>query len=77
MVRRNVGGVDRAVRLALGTILLPAGLFLLGGLGGHPIGLVAAVVGFIGLATGASGFCLLYMPFGTSTAERKQNALRS
>jgi len=72
--RRNVGGLDRAVRLVLGVILLPVGLFLLGELQGHLIGLFIAAIGFIGLATGASGFCLLYILLGISTVKRKQDA---
>jgi hypothetical protein len=73
MFRRNVGGLDRAVRLAFGAILLPAGLFLLDGLGGRLTGLVVAAAGLIGLATGATGYCILYVPFGMSTAERRRS----
>ena len=64
MFSRNVGGLDRAIRLALGVNLLPAGLFLLG-----PGGLrwPAWVLGLIGLVSGTSGYCLLYVPFGIST----------
>jgi hypothetical protein len=52
--RRNVGGLDRAVRLVLGVILLPVGLFLLGELQGHPIGPFIAAAGFVRLATCSS-----------------------
>ena len=71
MFRRNCGRLDRAVRLVLGVILLPVGLFLLGRLQGNNLGVVAAVIGFIALATGASGFCGLYVLFGISTVEKK------
>jgi hypothetical protein len=73
MFRHNVGGLDQAVRLAFGAILLPAGLFLLGGLGGSLTGLVVAAAGLIGLATGAAGYCPLYVSFGISTAERRRS----
>ncbi|MGA9159780.1 MAG: DUF2892 domain-containing protein [Actinomycetota bacterium] len=74
MFRRNVGGLDRAVRLAVGIVLLPAGLFLLDGAGGGIAGLVLATVGLVGLASGASGFCLLYVPLGFSTARHREAA---
>ena len=74
MFRRNVGGLDRAVRLAIGIVLLPVGLFLLDGAGGGIVGFVLATVGFIGLASGASGFCLLYVPLGFSTAKQREAA---
>jgi hypothetical protein len=75
VIQRNVGGLDRQVRLVLGTILLLAGLFLLGGLHGNGTGLIVAVIGFLGLATGASGFCVLYVPLGISSARGKKEAL--
>lgn len=73
MFRRNAGGLDRAARLVFGAILLPIGLFLLGGLGGSLTGLIVAAAGLIGLATGATGYCPLYVPFGISTAERRRS----
>ena len=75
MLHRNVGGFDRALRLAIGIVALPVGLFLLDGLAGAIPGLVLAGVGFVGLASGASGFCLLYLPLGFSTARQRRTAL--
>ncbi len=75
MLHRNVGRADRAVRLAIGIVGLPVGLFLLHGLAGAIPGLILAAVGFVGLASGASGFCLLYVPLGFSTARQRQSAL--
>lgn len=69
MLRRNVGGLDRAVRLVLGALLLPIGLFPLGGAEGSALGVITALVGFIGLATGITGFCPSYVPLGISTAQ--------
>jgi hypothetical protein len=62
----NVGGLDRALRILAGLVLLPAGAWLLNA--HHGYGLVAAVFGLIGLVTGITGFCALYVPFGISTA---------
>lgn len=74
MLHRNVGGLDRALRVAIGIVLLPVGLFLLDGLGGSVLGLTLATIGFVGLVSGASGFCLLYVPMGFSTARQREAA---
>jgi hypothetical protein len=78
-IRRNVGGFDRVLRVAGGAILLSGGLDvlaakvipcpllpLLAGLGAYAWG--AIVLGLLGLVTGVTGFCVLYVPFGISTA---------
>jgi hypothetical protein len=74
MIRKNVGGLDKGVRLVFGPLLLFSGLFLFGGLRGEGSGLVIALVGLLGLATGASAYCPLYVPFGISTAKAKKPA---
>ncbi len=74
MLCRNVGGIDRAVRLAAGAILLATGLVLLAGDGGH--GWTVAIVGAILLATGAVGFCPPYVLLGISTAKRRPERTR-
>ena len=67
-IRHNVGGLDRAVRLGGGVILLPLGLAMLAR---HcPCGWVNVVLGLMGLVSGISGLCVLYVPFGFSTARR-------
>ncbi|MBZ5722725.1 MAG: DUF2892 domain-containing protein [Acidobacteriia bacterium] len=66
MFRRNVGGVDRVLRVTLGTILFVAGLFLL--TGKISLGVTLVVVGLLALLTGIIRFCALYIPFGISTA---------
>jgi hypothetical protein len=68
MLSRNVGGLDRAVRLALGLILLPTGLFLLGP--GDALRWPVLVLGLMGLVSGTAGYCVLYVPFGLSTRRR-------
>jgi hypothetical protein len=69
MFCRNVGGLDRALRLALGAVLLPAGLFLL--LGDRDHGWTVTLVGSLVLASGALGFCPPYLLLGISTARPK------
>jgi hypothetical protein len=66
MFRRNVGGIDRVLRVTLGPILFLAGLFLLTGT--STVGVVLVVVGLLALLTGIVRFCVLYIPFGISTA---------
>ncbi|MCQ3928917.1 MAG: DUF2892 domain-containing protein [Chloroflexi bacterium] len=72
MFRRNCGTVDRAVRFIAGVLILLVGMFLLGGVHGDLNGVVAAVFGGFMLATAVSGFCILYVPFGISTLEKKK-----
>lgn len=75
MFKRNEGILDRIVRVALGMVLLPAGLFLLGGLRGRVLGLLATGLGVIGLITGFTGVCILYIPFGISTLEKEKELI--
>jgi len=73
MFRHNVGGVDRVLRLALGGIFVLAGLFLL--TSKITPGIVLAVVGVVALLTGILRFCVLYVPFGISTAPPGRSVL--
>jgi hypothetical protein len=59
-MKRNVGGLDRAVRLLVGIFLIALGLGVVRGKGG----IVAAIVGLILLITGLKGSCALYVPLG-------------
>jgi DUF2892 family protein len=68
LYRRNVGGLDRGIRLALGAPLLAAGLFVAGGIQGEPVGIILALAGLVGVLTGIAGRCPLYVLFGISTA---------
>jgi hypothetical protein len=62
-MEKNVGGIDRAVRIVVGLALLSL-LFLLEG-GGRWWGLI----GLVPLATGALGWCPAYLPFGIKTCK--------
>ncbi len=72
MFSRNVGGVDRAVRLAAGAVLLVIGLILLASDGAH--GWWVTILGSFVLATGALGFCPPYVLLGISTARPRAPA---
>ena len=71
LYQRNVGGLDRAIRLSLGVPLVVAGLFLASGIRGEPLGILVTLAGLVSLVTGITGRCPLYVPFGISTARLK------
>ena len=61
-MKRNVGGLDRAFRVVLGLIILALGVFYRSWWG---------ALGLIPLLTGVLAFCPVYLPFGTSTSQRR------
>ena len=71
MFKKNVGRLDRTVRLIAGVALIPIGLFLLGGWQGNSTGILVAILALIPLVTGLIGSCPAYVPFGISTREEK------
>lgn len=71
MLQKNMGPLDRALRLILGLALIPTGLFLLGGWQGHWLGIAVTVLALLPIATAAAGICLGYVPFGISTRRRE------
>ncbi len=58
---KNIGSVDRIIRIALGAAILIAGVVFKSWLG---------LIGLIPLATAAVGTCPVYLPFGISTAKK-------
>ena len=60
-IRRNVGGIDRTLRIVLGSALLLAWAFLLRGNG------LVLGIGLFMLTLGLIGFCPIYVPFKIST----------
>jgi hypothetical protein len=66
---RNVGGLDRGLRLAAGLILVPLGVVMLSAR--CPCGWINLALGLAALVTGLLGFCVLYLPFGFSTARKR------
>lgn len=71
---KNVGGIDRALRLVLGVALLGFGVAQLAAGGGH--GWALTIVGALVLASGVLGFCPPYVLLGISTARAASSAAR-
>lgn len=61
-MKRNVGSVDRIIRVVLGLVLIGLGVYFSSWWG---------AIGIIPLATAAIGWCPLYVPFGLSTCSTK------
>ncbi len=66
MLHANVGGLDRGLRIAVGVLLFVAGLVLL--TGELSLSVILIALGLLALITGIARFCVLYIPFGISTA---------
>ncbi len=62
---KNVGSLDRILRLVAGLGILAAGLVLKSWWG---------LAGLVPLLTAAIGFCPAYLPFGLSTCGKKPQA---
>lgn len=60
-MKKNVGGIDRILRIVIGLILVAWAA-----LGAGP---VWAWIGIVPLATGAIGWCPAYLPFGIKTCK--------
>ncbi len=67
MFKKNLGPLDRTVRLIVGVTLVAIGLFRLGGWRGNAHGIRVAFWALPPLATGVIGSCPAYVPFGIST----------
>lgn len=52
--RKNVGGLEQAIRIAAGAAMVACGLF---GLGYNPAGYAVAGMGVVTVLTGIFGFC--------------------
>ena len=57
-MKKNVGSVDKVIRVIVGLAIILWGIFDKNWLG---------LIGLVPLFTALSGFCLLYLPFGIST----------
>jgi len=68
VLRRNVGSIDRMIRMTAGGIALLIGTTMPGGTAQT----VVQVVGIVALATGAFGYCGLYTLLGISTLHKKK-----
>lgn len=61
-MQRNVGGVDRVFRLALGVVVIGAGVYYKSWWG---------AIGVVPILTAAIGWCPAYLPFGISSCKVK------
>ncbi|HZP33086.1 MAG TPA: DUF2892 domain-containing protein [Candidatus Acidoferrales bacterium] len=62
---RNVGGIDRAVRVIVGLTLLGIGFFhVVAG----TLAVLAYLFGVIALATAVFAYCPAWVPFGINTS---------
>jgi hypothetical protein len=65
---KNVGTIDRAIRIILGIVLL---YVVAVKMVAAPWSYLVALVGIILLATGLFGTCLIYSALGMSTLQKK------
>lgn len=70
-MKPNENGVDRALRLALGVVLLIVAFMMLDAGTGAITGIIAAIIGAVLLITGLVGFCPAYRLVGISTCKTK------
>lgn len=59
----NVGGMDRALRILIGVMIILFGIFFESWWG---------LIGLLPLLTGIFRFCPAYMPFGVSTCKTEE-----
>lgn len=64
-MEKNIGGVDRIVRLLIGIVIVALGIYYESWWG---------LIGLIPILTAIIGFCGLYVPLGISTCKMKKEA---
>lgn len=69
-MKKNIGPLDRAVRIVLGLVLIA--LFLTKVVTGV-IAIIVLVLSIILLVTGIVGFCPAYYPFGFNTLFKRKS----
>ena len=63
-MKKNIGSVDKIIRIILGIIILALGIWKCSWWG---------LIGLIPIATALMGSCPTYLPFGISTCKTKEN----
>jgi len=66
-MKKNVGQLDRIIRIVIGLAVLSLFFILDGGLR------YISLLGIVFIITGLINFCPLYLPFGISTRKLKKN----
>ena len=61
MIKENVGGIDRTLRIIVGAVLIAIGAWSLNWWG---------IVGVVLVFTALLSWCPLYLPFGFSTSDK-------
>ena len=64
-IKKNVGGIDRTLRLVGGAALIAAAIFVTRGR------FLFLGIGLAMLTIGLAGFCPLYVPLGISTRKQR------
>jgi len=62
-MKKNVGGIDRVIRIVLGIVIIGLGIYFKNWLG---------IIGVILLLTGLISWCGLYKVFGINTCKIKK-----
>ncbi len=63
-MKKNVGSIDRVIRVILGLAIIGLGIGFKSWLG---------LIGLVPIITAVIGWCPLYVPFGISTCKVKSN----
>ena len=78
MEERNIGIIEQAVRIAVGSLTSLSGIILLvpgrASLASGAVGVVLAIAGLYLFVTGSAGYCLIYRRFGRIRGRFKRNA---
>jgi hypothetical protein len=64
---KNLGGLDRIVRIVLALVLIAAALWMLEGV----VAVIALILAGVFVLTAAISVCPLYMPLGLRTCAKK------
>lgn len=73
-LKRNMGSVDRAIRMLIGVSLLYLGPISNMLTSDYLSGVLLAIVGVIAISSAASGYCLLYQIAGFCTYSPRDSA---
>jgi hypothetical protein len=65
MFAKNVGSIDRIIRLIVGSLIIGAGVYFKSWWG---------LVGIVPILTAVFGTCCMYVPFGLNTCSVKSSA---
>ena len=68
---KNMGTVDRAIRILLAIVVAAA--FFTGRIGGT-VAIILGVIAFAFLVTSLVGWCPAYLPFGISTRKKQSGS---